>query len=132
MGIFIIFIVFFIACIFISAISDDRCWFAAGAISGGLALISGLVCLIMVIVAISNHTNVEALLNATNAERDIIEYQIENKTYLNDNNIGAHEVFEDVERFNSSVFLGRGGMNNPWTKWLYKPIWDDIEPISLE
>lgn len=97
--------------------------------------IAGLLLVILIIfipVTIIANTNTDAKLSEINAERDAIVYQLKNKTYLNDNNLGAHEVFKDVANFNKKVVGNQKRKTSPWTSWLYSPIWLEVESIDLE
>lgn len=67
-----------------------------------------------------------------NEIRKSIIYQVNNKTYLNDNNVGTVELMNQIGKFNGDIYSGRIGRQNPWTSWLY-PEWTlHVEPIDMD
>lgn len=82
-------------------------------------------------ICISENVNTDAKIARYEAEREALVYQIENETYLNDNNMGTYELFKDVSKFNKDVLSGKIGHENPWYSWFYGEYYKYIEPISF-
>lgn len=84
----------------------------------------------LVFVIINNATgNIEY--EKAMAEREVIEYQLENQTFVNDNFVGASELFTQVGEFNGKVKSHQMYHNSIWTSWFYSGIWDKIELIDI-
>lgn len=65
------------------------------------------------------------------AEREVIEYQLENQTFVNDNFVGTNELFTQIGEFNGKVKSCQMYHNSIWTNWFYSDIWDKIELIDI-
>lgn len=96
-----------------------------------IAIVFFLVSLICGIVCVCENTNTHAQIEKYEAKREVLVYQIENETYLNDNNIGTYELFKDIYEFNQDVLSGKIGHENPWYSWFYGEYYEYIEPISF-
>lgn len=94
-------------------------------------VVSSIMLIVLLCCTVFSHCNLEAKEIELNEERSVIVYQLENKTYLNDNNLGTHEVMTEASEFNQKVLGNRKRHENPWTNWLYSPVWEEIEPIDL-
>ena len=93
---------------------------------GGIALVVELVVIIV------SHANAIGDQAAMEARRETIIYQLENKTFKNDNNLGTTEVLSAVADYNGKVLKIRAGRKNLWINWLYVPYGEDLELIDLE
>ena len=69
---------------------------------------------------------------AMEARRETIIYQLKNKTFENDNNLGTTEVLSAVADYNGDVLKMRAGRKNPWINWFYAPYGEDLELIELD
>lgn len=69
---------------------------------------------------------------AMEAKRETIVYQLKNKTFENDNNLGTTEVLSAVADYNGDVLKMRAGRKNPWINWFYAPYGEDLELIELD
>lgn len=69
---------------------------------------------------------------AMEARRETIIYQLKNKTFENDNNLGTTEVLSAVADYNGDVLKMRAGRKNLWINWFYAPYGEDLELIELD
>lgn len=88
--------------------------------------------LVLELVAIGvPHANAIGDRAAMEARRETIIYQLENKTFKNDNNLGTTEVLSAIADYNGDVLKMRAGRKNPWINWFYAPYGEDLELIDL-
>jgi len=95
---------------------------------GALSIIASIGCCIGIIIA---HANSEGQLAGYQAEKEILEYRLDQKEYLNDNNIGMTELMEDIAEYNSKLAEAQHGLHNPWTSWFYADYVEELTPIVL-
>lgn len=93
-----------------------------------LGLIASIGCLIGIIAV---HANAEGQLAGYRAEKEILEYRLDQKEYLNDNNVGMTELMEDISEYNSKLAEAQHGLHDPWTSWFYADYVDELTPIIL-
>lgn len=93
---------------------------------GAIALIF---CTIQIIVV---HANPEGHLAAYQSEKAMLEYRLDQKEYLNDNNIGMTELMRDITEYNSDLAEAQHGLQNPWTNWFYADYINELTPIILD
>lgn len=97
-----------------------------------LILATGITISTFAILAICTHSNTDAKVLELEAEKEAIVYQLNNQTYLNDNNLGTVELFKQASEFNQKVVGGQKRSNNPWTSWLVSPAFNYVEPITFD
>ena len=85
----------------------------------------------MLVFIILNNATGNIQYEKTMAEREVIEYQLENQTFVNDNFVGTNELFTQIGEFNGEVKAKQMYHNNPWTSWFYSGAWDKIELIDI-
>lgn len=83
-------------------------------------------------ITINTDASQNANLIALEQKRENLIYQLENKLYLNDNNLGANKLFDEIQTFNAKILGSRAKKDSRWTNWLYSPIWYKIEPIDIK
>lgn len=93
---------------------------------------AGVVLVIELATIIAPRVNAIGDWAAMEARRKTIIYQLENKTFKNDNNLGTTEVLSAVADYNGEVLKMRAGRKNPWISWFYAPYGEDLELIDLE
>lgn len=86
---------------------------------------------IMLVFIIFNNATGNINYEKAMAEREVIEYQLENQTFVNDNFVGTNELFTQIGEFNSKVKSCQMYHNSIWTNWFYSGIWDKIELIDI-
>lgn len=88
-------------------------------------------CIELIILGVVN-INSAGKLAAEKAHREILVYQLENKTYKNDVNLGATELFNEITKYNQDILRSRAGRKNLWVSWFYNSYSDELELIDLE
>lgn len=97
-----------------------------------LGILGGIALIICTIAIIEVHVNPEGQLAAYQTEKAILEYRLDQKEYLNDNNIGMTELMKDITEYNSNLAEAQHGLRNPWTNWFYANYVNELEPIILD
>ena len=105
-------------------------------IVGAISMIIGIVGIIAVVVCtiaiIAAHVNPEGKLAAYQTEKAMLEYRLDQKEYLNDNNVGMTELMEDITEYNSNLIKAQHGLQNPWINWFYADYVNELTPIILD
>lgn len=103
-----------------------------GIISLGLAFVGVIVLIVFTVAIITVHANPEGKLAAYQAEKEMLEYRLDQKEYLNDNNVGMTELMEDITEYNSNLTEAQHGLKNPWVNWFYADYVNELTPIILD
>ena len=103
-----------------------------GIISTALGVIGIVILIILTVGIIAVHVNPEGQLAAYQAEKEMLEYRLEQKEYLNDNNVGMTELMEDIAEYNSNLAEAQHGLKNPWVNWFYADYVNELTPIILD
>ena len=103
-----------------------------GIISTALGVIGIVILIILTVGIIAVHANPEGQLAAYQAEKAMLEYRLEQKEYLNDNNVGMTELMEDIAEYNSNLAEAQHGLKNPWVNWFYADYVNELTPIILD
>lgn len=113
-----VFIASILGIIFINSNRYEGLWFWA---LGG-AVISGIVAVILTACIINEHTMIDRKIEALQAKREAIAYQMDRGLYLGD----------ALGEFNSEIISGRYYHDNPWTSWLSGDYYYKVDPIDLD
>ena len=116
---------------------EDRTrWYAWQDICSVLSVLctsfAGILLVLELVAIVVPHANAIGDQAAMEARRETIIYQLENKTFKNDNNLGTTEVLSAIADYNGDVLKMRAGRKNPWISWFYAPYGEDLELIDLE
>ena len=103
-----------------------------GGISIILGVVSGIALIVSTIAIIAVHANPEGQLAAYQTEKEMLEYRLDQKEYLNDNNVGMTELMEDITEYNSNLAEAQHGLKNPWVNWFYADYVNELTPIILD
>ena len=103
-----------------------------GIISMALGAIGLITLIILTVAIIAVHANPEGQLAAYQAEKEMLEYRLDQKEYLNDNNVGMTELMEDITEYNSNLTEAQHGLKNPWVNWFYADYVNELTPIILD
>lgn len=103
-----------------------------GVIFGGLDIIGIIVLIVLTVGIIVVHANPEGQLAAYQTEKAMLEYRLDQKEYLNDNNVGMTELMEDITEYNSNLTEAQHGLKNPWVNWFYADYVNELTPIILD
>lgn len=98
-------------------------------IIGIVGIIAVIVCTIAIIAV---HANSEGQLAAYQSEKAMLEYHLDQKEYLNDNNIGMTELMRDITEYNSDLAEAQHGLQSPWVNWFYGSYANELTPIILD
>ena len=105
-------------------------------IVGAISMIIGIVGIMAVVVSvvgiIAVHVNPEGKLAAAQSEKAMLEYRLDQKEYLNDNNIGMTELMRDITEYNSDLAEAQHGLQSPWVNWFYADYVNELTPIILD
>ena len=91
-----------------------------------------IVLALLIIQIIVVHVNPEGKLAACQAEKAMLEYRLDQKEYLNDNNVSMTELMEDITEYNSNLIKAQHGLQNPWINWFYGEYVNELTPIILD
>ena len=103
-----------------------------GVIFAVLDIIGVIALVLLTIQIIVVHVNSEGKLAACQAEKAMLEYRLDQKEYLNDNNVGMTELMEDITEYNSRLIKAQHGLQNPWINWFYADYANELTPIILD
>lgn len=103
-----------------------------GIISLALGVIGVVVLIVLTVEIITVHANPEGRLAAYQTEKAMLEYRLDQKEYLNDNNVGMTELMEDIAEYNSNLAEAQHGLKNPWVNWFYADYVNELTPIILD
>lgn len=103
-----------------------------GIISLALGMIGVVVLIVLTVEIITVHANPEGQLAAYQTEKAMLEYRLDQKEYLNDNNVGMTELMEDIAEYNSNLTEAQHGLKNPWVNWFYADYVNELTPIILD
>jgi uncharacterized membrane protein YgaE (UPF0421/DUF939 family) len=95
------------------------------------AVIFGLITLVMGIVIIDAHTNLEAKIAANEQIYDSLVYQLENELYENDNDLGKKELYNQIQEWNKDLAYRQNAQDDFWNGIFYSNIYDQFEYITL-
>lgn len=103
---------------------------------GIIFIILDFICIIALVLLtiqiIVVHVNPEGQLAAYQTEKAMLEYRLDQKEYLNDNNVGMTELMEDITEYNSDLIEAQHGLKNPWVNWFYADYVNELTPIILD
>lgn len=103
-----------------------------GAISMIIGIVGFIAIVVCTIVIIAVHVNSEGQLAAYQSEKAMLEYRLDQKEYLNDNNIGMTELMRDITEYNSDLAEAQHGLQSPWVNWFYGSYANELTPIILD
>ncbi len=124
-----------ILCLVVAALCLDS-WHDWTDLIGAISMILGIVGIIAIIVSvvgiIAVHINPEGRLAAAQTEKAMLEYRLDQKEYLNDNNIGMTELMKDITEYNSNLTRAQHGLQSPWVNWFCADYVNELTPIILD
>lgn len=86
----------------------------------------------MGIVILVENSGTDAKMEDLRQRGEILEYQLENDLYDNDNDIGKKELYSEIEDYNSTVIKGKRMQRDFWYGIFYPNIYDCLEPIDYK
>lgn len=103
-----------------------------GAISMIFCIVGIIAIVVSVVGIIAVHINPEGRLAAAQTEKAMLEYRLDQKEYLNDNNIGMTELMKDITEYNSNLTRAQHGLQSPWVNWFCADYVNELTPIILD
>lgn len=88
--------------------------------------------IVMGIVILVENSGTDAKLEDLRQRGEILEYQLENNLYDNDNDLGKKELYSEIEDYNSTIVRGKAMQNDFWYGIFYPDIYDRLEPIDYK
>lgn len=104
----------------------------AGSIFFILASFLVIAVVIMGVVIVVENSGTEARLEILRQQGEILEYQLDNDLYDNDNDIGKKELYSEIKNYNSTIIKGKVMQNDFWYGIFYPDIYDRLEPIDYK
>jgi hypothetical protein len=87
--------------------------------------------LIMGIVIIDAHTNLDARIASNKQIYDSLVYQLENELYENDNDLGKKELYNQIQEWNKDLAYRQNAQEDFWNGIFYANIYDQFKYIEL-
>lgn len=103
-----------------------------GTLSMILASLLVVVVIFMGIVILVENSGTDAKMEDLRQRGEILEYQLENDLYDNDNDIGKKELYSEIEDYNSTIIKGKRMQRDFWYGIFYPNIYDCLEPIDYK
>lgn len=103
-----------------------------GAVLVGVASLLVVAAIVMGIIILVENSGTEATLEDLRQRGEILEYQLENNLYDNDNDLGKKELYSEIEDYNSTIVKGKAMQNDFWYGIFYPDIYDYLEPIDYK
>lgn len=132
---YVVFILAFVAFIALSAWGFDK-YSTLGCMSSivGLlcAVIFGFVVVFSTITVVNENVYSDALYEKYTARREALEWRLEQNYTDNDNNLGATELYEEIQEYNETLASAKANRANPWLKVFAGEYVDRLEPIELK
>lgn len=102
-----------------------------GMISAVLSILFGIVALIMIVIAIIANVGVKGEIASKQQLYESLTYQLENKVYENDNDLGKRDLYTQITDWNEDVARGKSMQHDLWLGVFYPNIYDDLEFIDI-
>ena len=132
---YVVFILAFVAFIARAAWGFDK-YSALGCMSSivGLlgAVIFGLVVVFSTITVVNENVYSDALYEKYTTRKATLEWRLEQDYTDNDNNLGATELYKEIQEYNEDLASAKANRANPWLKVFAGEYVDRLEPIELK
>lgn len=98
----------------------------------GIALISLIIAIVMLMEIIAKNTNVDAYVAENQMRYEMLVYQYENDIYDNDNDLGKRDLMEDIQEWNEDLAYYREAQDDFWVGIFHPNVYDQFEFIELK
>lgn len=95
-------------------------------------IIFGVVMIISTVVVINENVYSDSLYEKYTARREALEWRLEQDYTDNDNNLGATELYEEIQGYNETLASAKANRANPWLKIYAGEYVDRLEFIELK
>jgi len=85
---------------------------------------------ILAIFLIATHTSAPGARISVEKTYESIVYQIDNKFYSNDNEVGKFNLINQIREFNVDRAENKYFHNSPWTNWIIPDVYGDLPEIA--
>lgn len=96
------------------------------------AVIFGIVVVFSTIAVINENVYSDALYEKYTTRKATLEWRLEQDYTDNDNNLGATELYEEIQEYNEDLASAKANRANPWLKIFAGEYVDRLEPIELK
>lgn len=96
------------------------------------AIIFGIVMVFSTIVVINENVYNDALYEKYATRKVTLEWRLEQDYTDNDNNLGATELYKEIQEYNEDLASAKSNRANPWLKVFAGEYVDRLEPIELK
>lgn len=132
---YVVFILAFVAFIALAAWSFYR-YSDLGCISSIVGIIGtaifGIVIVFSTIVVVNENVCSDALYEKYTTRKATLEWRLEQDYTDNDNNLGATELYKEIQEYNEDLASAKANRANPWLKIFAGEYVDRLEPIELK
>ena len=97
-----------------------------------IAFLSFIAAIIMLMVIIVKNTNIDAYVAENQMRYEMLVYQYENDIYDNDNDLGKHDLMEDIQEWNEDLAYYRKAQDDFWVGIFHPNVYDQFEFIELK
>lgn len=108
---------------------------ALGCISSIIGLIGtiifGIVVVFSTIIVVDENVYSDALYEKYTARREALEWRLEQNYTDNDNNLGATELYKEIQEYNEDLASAKANRANPWLKIYAGEYVDRLEFIKM-
>ena len=108
---------------------------ALGCISSIIGLIGtiifGIVVVFSTITVVDENVYSDALYEKYTARREALEWRLEQNYTDNDNNLGATELYKEIQEYNEDLASAKANRANPWLKIYAGEYVDRLEFIEM-
>lgn len=109
---------------------------ALGCISSIVGLLGtvifGIVVAFSTVAVINENVYSDALYEKYTTRKATLEWRLEQNYTDNDNNLGATELYEEIQEYNETLASAKANRANPWLKVFAGEYVDRLEPIELK
>lgn len=94
--------------------------------------IFGIVIVFSTIVVVNENVCSDALYEKYTTRKATLEWRLEQDYTDNDNNLGATELYKEIQEYNEDLASAKANRANPWLKVFAGEYVDRLEPIELK
>lgn len=98
----------------------------------GMSIIGAIGLFVAVGILVAVRINPEGDYQSYLQRRESLVYQLENKTFLNDNNVGTNELFLQIAEYNKDLAYAKEGRKNPFINIYFPSYIDKLELITYD
>lgn len=95
-------------------------------------VIFGIVIVFSTIVIINENVYNDALYEKYTTRKATLEWRLEQDYTENDNNLGATELYKEIQEYNEDLASAKSNRANPWLRIYAGEYVDRLEPIELK